>query len=81
MGVATSSQGTGLGVALTRFVCEFALRSEVVVGTRGVVVDAKADALGFYARFGFVAYDVFPTATGTTRLMLPNEKMRRVLSR
>lgn len=79
MAVATEAQGGGVGHALTTFVCRFALEASVVVGTRGVIVDAKPSALTFYRRLGFSPYDSLPTATGTSRLMLLNEAMRDVV--
>lgn len=54
LAVATAAQGKGVGVALVRFVLELAHGMAAQVGCTGVVVDAKADAVGFYDRLGFV---------------------------
>lgn len=46
-------QGHGVGRLLLRSVLELALEMRDRVGCTGVVVDAKADAVGFYASLGF----------------------------
>ena len=50
-------QGRGIGSDLLRYVLGLALRMADDVGCIGVVVDAKAAALGFYARYGFATID------------------------
>lgn len=52
------ARGLGVGQALLRF-C-FSLAHDVArsVGCVGVVVDAKADAVAFYARYGFFPLEV-----------------------
>ena len=50
-------QGRGIGAALLRFVLGLAIRMADGVGCIGVVVDAKAAALGFYAKYGFTEID------------------------
>jgi GNAT superfamily N-acetyltransferase len=47
------SQGRGVGADLLRFVLRLALRMAGEVGCVGVIVDAKAAAVGFYERYGF----------------------------
>ncbi len=53
LAVDEASQGHGVGAELLRFVLRLALRMSGDVGCVGVVVDAKAGALSFYARYGF----------------------------
>ena len=53
LAVSEASQGRGLGKALLRFGMELAERMRDEVGCVGVLVDAKPDAVPFYARFGF----------------------------
>ena len=57
LGVDQSVQGQGLGVQLLRFVLRLALRMADDYGCVGVIVDAKADAVGFYAKYGFIPID------------------------
>jgi predicted N-acetyltransferase YhbS len=53
LAVDQQAQGRGVGPALLRF--SFSLAHEMArrLGCVGVVVDAKADAVGFYTRYGF----------------------------
>ena len=53
LGVDRSVQGQGLGAELLRFVLHLATRMATEYGCTGVVVDAKPDAVGFYAKYGF----------------------------
>jgi GNAT superfamily N-acetyltransferase len=48
-----SAQGQGLGLQLLRFVLQLALRMSDDYGCIGVIVDAKPEAVAFYARYGF----------------------------
>jgi GNAT superfamily N-acetyltransferase len=52
-----SAQGEGLGLHLLRFVFKLALQMADDYGCVGVIVDAKPDAVAFYARYGFLAVD------------------------
>ena len=55
MAVALNAQGKGVGAALLRHVNLLALElSAEKIGCTGVLVDAKFDARGFYARYGFI---------------------------
>ena len=54
LAVADTAQGTGVGAALVRFVFSLAYDTAGTVGCVGIVVDAKQDAMPFYARLGFV---------------------------
>lgn len=53
MGVDLRAQKLGVGRALLRYVLELAMRQRDSVGCVGVMTDAKPDAVGFYARYGF----------------------------
>lgn len=55
LAVSEVDQGRGLGQALLRHCIEVAERMRDELGCVGVVVDAKAGALEFYRRYGFVA--------------------------
>lgn len=54
LAVDQSAQGQGLGTQLLRFVLQLAIRMANDYGCVGVVVDAKADAVAFYAKYGFI---------------------------
>ncbi len=49
--------GQGIGKLLTRFVLSLALVESKAVGCLGVLVDPKNDAVGFYAKLGFIALE------------------------
>jgi GNAT superfamily N-acetyltransferase len=49
-----SAQGQGLGLQLLRFVLRLALQMADDYGCVGVIVDAKPDAVAFYAKYGFL---------------------------
>jgi GNAT superfamily N-acetyltransferase len=49
------AQGCGLGSELLRYALELARVQAASVGCVGVVVDAKPEAVGFYARYGFTS--------------------------
>lgn len=57
LGVDQSAQGQGLGLQLLRFVLQLALAMADDYGCVGVIVDAKPDAVGFYAKYGFIPVD------------------------
>ncbi|HKC25617.1 MAG TPA: GNAT family N-acetyltransferase [Thermoanaerobaculia bacterium] len=50
-------KGQGIGVALLRYALLLAHEMAGKLGCVGVVVDAKPDAVSFYARLGFVPLD------------------------
>ena len=52
-----SARSTGLGGQLLRFVLKLAEKMADEVGCAGVVVDAKASAIDFYAKYGFTPFD------------------------
>lgn len=53
LAVAADAQGKGVGAQLLRHVLLLAKRLVADLGCAGVLVDAKADAVSFYARYGF----------------------------
>ena len=55
MGVDVRAQKLGVGRALLRYVLDLAVRQRDAVGCVGVLTDAKLEAVGFYARYGFSA--------------------------
>jgi predicted N-acetyltransferase YhbS len=55
LAVDRSAQSQGLGTQLLRLVCQLAARMADDYGCAGVVVDAKPDAVSFYAKYGFVS--------------------------
>lgn len=57
LAVDLAAQDQGLGAQLLRFVLQLATRMAGDFGCTGLVVDAKPDALEFYARHGFIALD------------------------
>jgi GNAT superfamily N-acetyltransferase len=57
LAVDQSARGAGLGSQLLRFVFELGVRMTRDYGCAGIVVDAKPDAISFYARYGFVALE------------------------
>jgi GNAT superfamily N-acetyltransferase len=58
LAVDESARGQGLGAQLLRFVLKLAVRMATDYGCFGVVVDAKTDAVEFYAKYGFIPVDV-----------------------
>lgn len=52
-----SAQGQGLGLQLLRFVLGLALQMANEYGCVGVIVDAKPDAVAFYAKYGFLTVE------------------------
>ncbi len=58
LAVDETARGRGLGTELLRFVLQLALRLANDYGCTGVLVDAKADAVSFYEKFGFMTLEV-----------------------
>lgn len=58
LAVDESVRGQGLGKALLGFVLKLAVRLADDYGCIGVVVDAKADAVEFYEKLGFMALEL-----------------------
>jgi GNAT superfamily N-acetyltransferase len=57
LAVDQSAQGQGVGRQVLRFVLHLALRMADDYGCIGVIVDAKPDAVDFYAKHGFLPMD------------------------
>ena len=57
LGVDRSAQGRGLGLQLLRFVLRLTMRMADDYGCVGVMVDAKPDAVAFYAKYGSLAVE------------------------
>jgi predicted N-acetyltransferase YhbS len=57
LAVDQSARSIGLGSQLLRYVLQLANKLADQVGCAGVVVDAKPDAVDFYARYGFESFD------------------------
>ncbi len=55
LAVGQEAQGRGVGAELLKQALIIARRTAEDVGCVGVIVDAKADAVAFYARYGFEA--------------------------
>ncbi|MFN7922904.1 MAG: GNAT family N-acetyltransferase [Bryobacteraceae bacterium] len=68
-------RGLGLGQQLLKCVFQLAVRMSGKVGCIGVVVDAKAGAVAFYERFGFMRLQVLEGAAApyasTVSMFLP----------
>ena len=58
LAVDATARDLGIGTALMRHAFRLALRMSQAYGCVGILVDAKADAVEFYARFGFSRLDV-----------------------
>lgn len=85
MAVSEGSQGRGLGAALLRHVGLIAVElSTHKVGCAGVLVDAKAEAKRFYARYGFVELTLDQGALAdhleATQMFLGVRRIRAALS-
>jgi len=58
LAVDSRARGLGVGQALLRFCFSLAQDMARRLGCAGLVVDAKADAVAFYAKYGFFLFDV-----------------------
>jgi GNAT superfamily N-acetyltransferase len=58
LAIDASAQGGGLGAQLLRFVLALATKMADELGCAGVVVDAKPEAVDFYAKYGFERFEV-----------------------
>ena len=68
---ARDARDLGVGRLLLRFALQMALDLSERLGCVGVVVDAKERAVGFYARYGFVAFDVLEGGSGERPMPVP----------
>ena len=57
LAVDRSVQSQGLGAQLLRFVFQLATNMASDYGCVGIIVDAKPEAVTFYAKYGFVPHD------------------------
>lgn len=77
-------RGRGLGEELLRFALGLALTMAEDFGCVGVVVDAKAAAVSFYARYGFQAIEVIAGLSDArprpTPMFLPTSEMAKAVS-
>lgn len=64
LAVSERSQGRGVGAVLLHTVFALAHEMARTVGCTGVVVDAKADVVGYYQRLGFRTMDIHGGALG-----------------
>ncbi len=78
-------QGLGVGKLLLRAMLELALELRDRAGCTGVVVDAKPEAIPFYAQLGFVALDTLSGELGDrpqpVPMFLPIGVIERVATR
>jgi len=63
LAVQMNARGRGIGEALLFEALRLAVAMKTSVGCAGVVVDAKPEAVSFYARYGFVAFEAFEGAS------------------
>jgi GNAT superfamily N-acetyltransferase len=64
-------QGRGIGKLLLRAMFELALEVRDRIGCAGIVVDSKANAIGFHQRFGFMPLEAERGALGARPEPLP----------
>ncbi|WP_394832488.1 GNAT family N-acetyltransferase [Pendulispora rubella] len=57
LAVDETARGQGLGQLLLRFVLKLSITMSSLSGCIGVVVDAKAGAIDFYKKYGFIPLD------------------------
>lgn len=83
LAVHVNAQRAGLGKALLFEALRLAVVMKTSVGCAGVVVDAKTDAVPFYSRYGFIAFDAFvgalPQRPPTTPMFLAVRKIEAAL--
>mgnify|MGYP002632564872 FL=1 len=70
LGVSTAMQGQGVGGRLLRHGLTLAVKLMDSAGCVGVVVDAKANSLAFYEKYGFTPITMTPSGRHP-RLFLP----------
>ena len=84
LGVDASAQGQGIGLELLRVVLILAAAMADDYGCVGVVVDAKPDAVPFYAKYGFEAVEAVEGASDArpapTPMFLAIKPIRRALA-
>ena len=84
LAVGASAQGRGVGSALLRHVFLLALKMSEDYGCVGILVDAKSDAVEFYARVGFSPLEVsegeLESRPKPTPMFLPLELVRAAVA-
>lgn len=65
LAAAETARGCGVGKALLRHCIELAEHMRDALGCVGLVVDAKAEAVSFYARYGFTEVETEEGAAAT----------------
>ena len=71
LAVHLDARGRGIGEALLFEALRLAVTMKTSVGCAGVVVDAKAEAISFYAKYGFAVFEAFEGASPAQPLSTP----------
>lgn len=71
LAVQLEARGRGVGEALLLEALRLAVTMVASVGCAGVVVDAKPDAVSFYAHYGFTAFEALEGASPERPLSTP----------
>ncbi|MEO8359395.1 MAG: GNAT family N-acetyltransferase [Vicinamibacteria bacterium] len=83
LAVHLEARGGGIGEALLFESLRLAVSMKATVACAGVVVDAKSDAVAFYSRYGFIAFEAFegasPERPRTTPMFLAVRKIEAAL--
>jgi GNAT superfamily N-acetyltransferase len=80
LAVDESARGQGVGAQLLRFVLDLAVRMANEYGCVGVVVDAKPDAVDFYAKYGFMRVEAVEGLSDARPQPIPMFLSMRALS-
>ncbi len=84
LAVHLEARGRGIGEALLFEALRLAAAMKISVGCAGVVVDAKPEAVSFYALYGFTAFEALegasPERPRTTAMFLAVRKIEAALS-
>ena len=80
LAVDKSAQSAGIGAQLLRFVNKLAAKMADELGCAGVVVDAKPGAVKFYAKYGFMPFEVLEGQSAArprpTAMWLPIQEIK-----
>lgn len=80
LGVARTAQGSGVGKQLLLATARTAVRMRADVGCVGIAVDAKPNAVRFYARRAFAVIRPPAEPGASTRMFLPMETIDGAVS-